>query len=104
VDAEVTGPQPGGVARGSVGVAARRQAALQLVAEDPLGLFGATPVTLSNVVAVQPDFADFTIGRFRLGLGVDDDAPLAAGDPAARHRRDGAGRVTRDLNRATGSQ
>src|ERR1700722_4515923 len=36
--------------------------------------------------------------------GVDDDAPLAAGDPAARTLRDGVGSVARDSNRVPRAQ
>src|SRR5271156_2878820 len=99
VDAEITGPQPGGLARCPVRMAAYRQCALQLVAEHPLGFLGACPVATADIVAMQPDLADLPVGEFRLGVGVDDDAPLAAGDPAAGNLRDGVGRVRRDPNR-----
>src|ERR1700734_2256162 len=69
IDAEIPGPQPGGFARRPVSVAACLQSALQLVAEHVLGFFGARPVAAANVVAVQPDFADLSVGYFRLVLG-----------------------------------
>src|SRR3984957_7767445 len=62
IDAEIPGPQPGGVARRPVSMAACQQSALQLVAEYLLGFLGACPVTTANVVAVQPDFADLPVG------------------------------------------
>jgi hypothetical protein len=61
VDAKITGPQPGGLARRPVRMAAYRQWALQLVAEYPLGLLGACPVAAADIVAVQPDLADLPV-------------------------------------------
>src|ERR1700722_16839381 len=85
-------------------MAACLQSALQLVAEHLLGLFGARPVATANVVAVQPDFADLPIGYFHLVLRVDDNAPLAAGDPTARNLRDGVRSVARDSDRVPRAQ
>ena len=54
------------------------------------------PISAANIVAVQPDFADPTVGKLGAGLGVDDDAPLTARYLTAGHVRGGAGSVRGD--------
>ncbi|SKT22918.1 Uncharacterised protein [Mycobacteroides abscessus subsp. abscessus] len=62
IDAEVARTEPDGARLSAGGVTALIQARLQLVTEADLGLLRATPVSATNVVAVQPDFADLPVG------------------------------------------
>jgi hypothetical protein len=77
---------------------------LQLVPEDQLCLALAAPVTLTDVVAVQPDLADLTVGEFGTTVGVSDHGPLAGDDLAAGDMGHRGGRVGVDPHRVARSQ
>jgi hypothetical protein len=76
-------------------VAAFDEPGLELGAERPPGFVRPSRVATTNVVALQTDFADLTVGPFLVGIRVDDHAPLAASYPTARHLRDKQAVATR---------
>src|SRR5437764_1341392 len=104
IDAQVAGAQPIALYSSAFRMAALLERGLQPGAERVPGFVGQSPVASANVVALQPDFADFTVGELRAGFGVDDHRPQAAGRPADRHLRDGIRGVGRDAHRVTGAQ
>ena len=65
IETKVAGRQPTDVVRGALGMAAVLEARLQLVAERALCFLFAVEVSAADVVAVQPDFPDYTVADLR---------------------------------------
>ncbi len=98
VDGQVTGPQPVAVDLCAGGVAAFAEGRTQLGAEREPRLLGPPPITAPDVVALQPRFADATVGQLGTGFRVHDHRPQAACHLAAGHLADGIGRIGGNLD------
>src|SRR6202020_2783084 len=104
IDAQIAGTQPGVLDHRALSAAALLAGRPQCGAERPPGLFRPAPVAATDVVALQPDFADLTVGQLGTGIRVDDHSPQAAGRVTTRHLRNSAGGISSDAHRATSAQ
>ena len=59
-------------------------------------LLGMAPIAATDVLAVQPEFADLAVRQLGTGGRVDDHGPLAAGHLTARHHRNAVAGVRGD--------
>ena len=62
IHAQVPGPQPGAVGDRTVSVAVLPEPRTQPGAERDSSFVGHAPIAATNIVALQPDFADFAVG------------------------------------------